>query len=64
MEKIIDAALGLIEAAVITGILGFGGFKGLQALHNQIRKETISALKSPTPSLSDFSRRLTAPPSH
>lgn len=61
MEKILDAALSFIEAVVIAGVLGFGGIKGLQALHDRVRKETIEALKRPTPSLSNFSRQLTAP---
>lgn len=61
MEKIIDAALGLIEAVAITGAIGFGGAMGLRALHDEVRKETIEALKRPTPSLSHFSKQLTAP---
>lgn len=61
MEKIIDAALGLIEAVAITGAIGFGGAMGLRTLHDEVRKETIEALKRPTPSLSHFSRQLTAP---
>ncbi len=61
MEKIIDAAIGLIEAIAITGAIGFGGAMGLRALHDEVRKETIEALKKPTPSLSDFSRQLTTP---
>lgn len=59
MEKIIDAAIGLIEVIAITGAIGFGGAMGLRALHDEVRKETIEALKRPTPSLSDFSRQLT-----
>lgn len=61
MEKILDAALGFIEAVALTGVLGFSGVKGLQALHEHVRKETIEALKRPTPSLSHFSRQLTKP---
>jgi len=61
MEKILDAALGLIEAIVITGAIGFGGAMGLRALHDEVRKETIEALKRPTPSLFHFSRKLTMP---
>ncbi|MFN8792670.1 MAG: hypothetical protein ACK5Y2_14555 [Bdellovibrionales bacterium] len=59
MEKIIDAALGLIEVAVLTGTIGFVGAIGLRSLHDEVRKETIEALKKPTPSLSHFSRQLT-----
>lgn len=61
MEKIIDAVLGVIEVVAITGVIGFGGVKGLQVLHDEVRKETIEALKRPTPSLSHFSRQLTTP---
>ncbi len=61
MEKIIDAVLGLIEAVAITGAIGFGGAMGLRALHDEVRKETIEALKRPTPSLSHFSKQLTTP---
>lgn len=61
MEKIIDMVLGLIEVVTISGLIGFGGFKGLQLLHEKVRKETVHTLKKPTPSLSDFSRRLTKP---
>ena len=61
MEKMIDAVLGLIEVVAITGLLGYGGAVGLKALHDEVRKETIEALMKPTPSLSRFSRQLTAP---
>ena len=61
MEKIIDAVLGLIEVITISGIIGYGGSKGLQVLHDEVRRETVEALKRPTPSLSDFSRQLTTP---
>ncbi len=61
MEKIIDAAFGVIEAVTIIGAIGFGGAIGLRALHDEVRKETIEALKRPTPSLSRFSKQLTTP---
>ncbi len=61
MEKVLDTALGFIEAIVISGVLGFGAVKGLQVFHDHVRKETIKALKKPVPSLSDFSRQLTEP---
>ena len=61
MEKIIDAVLGVIEVVAITGAIGFGSAKGLQILHDHVRKETIEVLKRPTPSLSHFSSQLTAP---
>lgn len=61
MEKIIDAVLGAIEVAVVTGVIGFSGAKGLQVLHDKVRQETIEVLKRPLPSLSHFSRQLTAP---
>ena len=61
MEKIIDAVLGFIEVVTISGIIGFGGAKGIQVLHDEVRRETVKALKRPTPSLSDFSRQLTMP---
>ena len=47
--------------ALITGAIGFCGAKGIQAFYDQARKETIEALKRPTPSLSHFTRKLTAP---
>lgn len=61
MEKIMDAALGLIEVVAITGAIGFGGAMGLRGLHDEVRKETIEALKRPTPSLFHFSKQLTTP---
>lgn len=61
MEKILDTAIGLIEAIAITGAIGFFGAMGFRALHDEVRKETIEALKRPTPSLCDFSRKLTMP---
>lgn len=61
MDKIINSALELIEAAVIIGLIGVGGAMGLKSLHNEVRKQTIEALKRPTPSLSHFTRQLTAP---
>jgi hypothetical protein len=59
MEKIIESVLGLIETILITGALGFGGAMGLKALHDEARKQAIEALKRPTPSLSNFTRKLT-----
>lgn len=61
MEKIIDAALGLIEALVIGSALGFGGMKAIEVMHSKIQKVTLEALKKPTPSLLRFSERLTKP---
>ncbi len=61
MEKIIDALIGLIEIAIITGVIGFGGAMSFRALHDKVRTETIEALKRPTPSLVHFSRQLTVP---
>lgn len=61
MEKIIDEVLGVIEVVAISGTIGFGGAFGLRALHDEIRKHTIEVLKKPTPSLSHYSRQLTAP---
>lgn len=61
MEKIINAALELIEAAVIIGLIGVGGAMSFRALHDKVRKETIEALKRPTPSLVHFTRQLTKP---
>lgn len=61
MEKMIDAALGLIEVVLFTGAIGFGGAIGLRAFHDEVRKNTIEVLKRPTPSLLEFSRQLTAP---
>jgi len=61
VEKIIDAALGLIEVVLITGAIGFSGAIGLRAFHDEVRKNTIEVLKRPTPSLSHFSKQLTAP---
>jgi len=61
MEKIIDAALGLIEVVLLTGAIGFGCTIGLRAFHDEVRKKTIEVLKRPTPSLSHFSKQLTAP---
>ncbi len=61
MEKIIDAALGLIEALVIGSALGFGGMKAIEVMHSKVQKATVEALKKPTPSLSHFPERLTKP---
>lgn len=61
MEKIIDAFIGLIELAVITGVIGYGGAMSFRAVHDKVRTETIEALKRPTPSLTRFTRKLTAP---
>lgn len=59
MDKIIEPILGLIEILVITGFLGFAGAKGLETLHSEMRRETIKALSRPTPSLSQFTQKLT-----
>jgi hypothetical protein len=61
MEKIIDAFIGLIEVAVITGVIGYGGAMSFRSLHDKVRAETIEALNRPTPSLSHFTKQLTAP---
>jgi hypothetical protein len=61
MEKIIDAAIGLLEAAIVTGVIGYGGAMSFCAIHDKIRKEAIEALKRPTPSIARFTRQLTAP---
>lgn len=61
MEKIIDAVIGLIEVAIITGVIGYGGAMSFRALHDKVRAETIEALKRPAPSLVHFTRELTAP---
>ncbi len=61
MEKIIDAALGIIEIVAFSCIIGFSGYKGLQVIHDKMREETINALKKPTPSLLRFSNQLTTP---
>jgi hypothetical protein len=61
MEKIIDAVIGLIEVTVITGLIGYGGAMSFRVLHDKVRAETIEALTRPTPSLSHFTRLLTAP---
>ena len=61
MEKYIDSFFGLIEILIVSGIVGMSGYAGLKALHETVRKETIAALKNPTPSLVSFSRKLTAP---
>jgi hypothetical protein len=61
MEKIIDACIGFIEIAVVTGVIGYGGAMSFRALHDKVRTETIEALKRPTPSLSRFTKQLTAP---
>lgn len=61
MEKIIDAGLGLIEVVLLSGAIVLGGAIGLRAFHDEVRKNTIEVLKRPTPSLSHFSRQLTAP---
>ncbi len=59
MEKIIDAALGVIEIVAFSSIIGFSGYKGLQIIHDKMREETINILKKPTPSLLRFSKQLT-----
>ena len=48
MEKIMDAALGLIEVVLFTGANGFGGAIGLRAFHDEVRKNTIEVLKRPS----------------
>lgn len=57
MEKIIDAVLELIEVVTISEIIGFGRAKGIQVLHDEVRRETVKALNRPSPSLSHFSNR-------
>lgn len=59
MEKILDAALEVIEIVIVSGVIGFGGLKGLQFLHHLVQRETMEALTTPTPSLSRFSKKLT-----
>ena len=54
MEKIIT------EAAVVIGLILSSGW-GVKALHDQVRKELISTLKKPTPSLTSFTAKLTRP---
>lgn len=61
MEKIINEALDLIGIVLITGAIGFCGAKGMQVFYDQVRNETIEALKRPTPSLTRFTKKLTAP---
>ena len=41
MEKIIDAAIGPIEIAVITGVIGYGGAMSFRVLHEKVRIETV-----------------------
>ena len=41
MEKIIDAALGLIEALVIGSAIGFGGVKAIEVMCSISSKCTI-----------------------
>ena len=48
MDKIIDAIFGLIEMTIVTGLVGFGGLKATTYLHDELRKQTIEALKRPT----------------
>jgi len=45
MEKILDATLGVIEIVAFSSIIGFGGYKGLQFIHDKVREETINTLK-------------------
>jgi hypothetical protein len=59
MEKILDGALGLIEVLIISGLIGYGGISAFHFFSETVRKETIDALKHPTPSLSRFSEKLT-----
>ncbi len=61
MEKIINEMLELIGIIILGGAIGFTSAKGLLAFHDQFRKETIEALKRPTPSMYRFTKRLTDP---
>lgn len=58
MEKLIEGLLSLIEVILITGMIGFGSTKAIQYAHDEMKKQTIQALKHPTPSLSKFTREL------
>ena len=59
MEKILDGALGLLEVLLISGLIGYGGITAFHFFQDTVRKETIDALKRPTPSLSRFTEKLT-----
>ena len=61
MEKLIESILGLIQIILVTGFVGIGTTQALRILHDEVRKEAIEALKKPTPSLVEFTRKLTAP---
>jgi hypothetical protein len=61
MEKLIDNFIGLIEVLVCGGLIVWGGGNALKYAHDQMRTAAIEALKKPTPSLSDFTRKLTRP---
>ena len=59
MEKILDAALGLIETIFVVGVIGFSGVKCFENMHHFAHAQTLKVLKTPSPSMSQFSRKLT-----
>ncbi|MBX9767924.1 MAG: hypothetical protein K2X47_11685 [Bdellovibrionales bacterium] len=61
MEKLIDSFIGLIEVLVCGGLIVWGGGNALKYAHNQMRAVAVEALKMPSPSLSDFTKKLTRP---
>jgi len=54
MEKLI------VEAMLVIGLVLGSGW-GVKSLQDEVRKELISALKRPSPSLTDFTAKLTRP---
>ena len=59
MKEVIEGFLGLIEALAVAGLISWGGAKGIEWLYQEVRRETVEALKRPTPSLVDFTQKLT-----
>ena len=61
MKEVFGQFFGLIEALILSGLISWGGAKGIEWLYLEVRKETFRALMQPTPSLSDFTQKLTSP---
>ena len=61
MEKLIESFMGVIEVLVCGGLIAWGGHSALKVVHHELKEATIRALKAPSPSLSQFTKKLTDP---
>ena len=59
MEKLIDSFVGLVEVLLCGSLVFWGGSSALRYAHDQVKGAAIEALKKPTPSLSNFTQKLT-----